>query len=101
MDDVELLYYVWSFDEKIKIIPSEKIEITKYDKYISLNSSKVILNINKQKISKNYIINKTIDLNYVEKADVIYYCLISIIGFMAGLVIIRYIGLFSNKILYR
>ena len=101
MDDVELLYYVWSFDEKIKIIPSEKIEITKYDKYISLNSSKVILNINKQKISKNYIINKTIDLNYVEKADVIYYCLISIIGFMAGLVIIRYIGLFSNKISYR
>ncbi|ABR55707.1 PKD domain containing protein [Methanococcus aeolicus Nankai-3] len=92
MDNAELSYYTWSFDKKVKIVSSEKIDVIKYTKNISINSSKVIVNINRQKVPKTIVINKTIDLDYVEKSDIIYYCLISIVGFIAGLVVAKHIG---------
>jgi len=85
----ELSYYVWEYSKKIEVLPPTIVKINEITKYINLNATNVILKINKNKVFKDYVVNKTIKLDLVAKRDVVYYCLASIIGFIAGLILIR------------
>jgi PKD repeat protein len=90
--DPQLSYYSWDYSEKIEIMPPSIVKVNEITKYINLNTTDVVLKINKNNIIKEkYEINKTVELNLIEKEDVTYYCLITLVGFITGLILIRLI----------
>ncbi|MFU8652941.1 PKD domain-containing protein [Methanotorris formicicus] len=89
-DKVQFICYKWSFSNRVDITETKtNIKINNYTKIIYLNNSKVVLKINRNSVIKDYVINKTIKLDLIRKRDVIYYCLVSLIGFMVGLIVVR------------
>ena len=85
----QLLYYEWRFKNSIKFSKKPVVKIYEYTKTISLNNSNIILKISKNKIFKDYIVEKVISVNAIPKKDVVYYCIISLVGFMLGMGLIR------------
>ena len=85
----QFLYYEWKFENKIEFKRKPKIIEYNYIREINLNNSNIILKLNKNKVVKDYIINKSIKLDAVPKKDVIYYCIASLVGFIVGMGLIR------------
>ncbi len=86
---IQLSYYLWDYNEKIEVKSLPTVKVNEITKYINLNATNIVVKINKKKVSKNYVINKTIKLDILEKRDIIYYYIVSIMGFIIGMILIR------------
>jgi hypothetical protein len=85
----QLLYYEWRFKNSIKFSKKPVVKIYEYTKAVSLNNSNIVLKINKNKIFKDFVVEKAIDLEAIPKKYVVYYCIMSLVGFMLGIGLIR------------
>jgi PKD repeat protein len=90
-ENCEISYYLWEYSERIEVLPPTIVKINRITKHLNLNTTDVILKINKNKVSKNYVIHKTINLDAITKKDVIYYCITSLVGFIVGVILVRII----------
>ncbi|AEF96099.1 PKD domain-containing protein [Methanotorris igneus] len=76
-----LVKYIWNFKENIEVISPKMIKFNDYHYNLTINQSKVIIKVNK--IVKNYTITKKVEIE-----DDIANTVVSLIGFLIGLLLI-------------
>ncbi|ENN95935.1 PKD domain-containing protein, partial [Methanocaldococcus villosus KIN24-T80] len=88
----EILYYTWNYERKLTSNISESTKILSYNinKTLNLNSSKIIIKINKNYLVKNYNITKSVKT--FSKKSLFVYIFTTIFSFILGFILV-----YSNK----
>ncbi|AIJ05238.1 PKD domain containing protein [Methanocaldococcus bathoardescens] len=81
-----LIKYIWNFKEDVEVVKPKEIKFNDYHYNLTINQSKVVIKVNK--VVKNYTITKKVEIE-----DDITNTVVSLIGFLMGLLLIYKKGL--------